>query len=283
MEKVGLILEGGGMRGVFTTGVLDCFLDNGIEFGEIIGVSAGACHACSYISKQRKRARDICVNYIDDKRYCSIYSLITTGDMFGVQFAYHEIPDVLYPFDHETYNSSETKLYSTVTNVESGKAEYHLLKDMNEDIDNLRASASLPFVSRIVDINGNKYLDGGIIDSIPLKKIEEDGYAKNIVVLTQPKEYRKSENKIAWLAKVLYRKYPKMYNLLKNRHLAYNEEIEYIDEQEARGNILVIRPQESLNVSRIEKDKTKLEAIYQLGYEVTKNQIDEILKFIREQ
>ncbi len=283
MEKVGLILEGGGMRGVFTTGVLDCFLDNGIEFGEIIGVSAGACHACSYISKQRKRARDICVNYIDDKRYCSIYSLITTGDMFGVQFAYHEIPDVLYPFDHETYNSSETKLYSTVTNVETGKAEYHLLKDMNEDIDNLRASASLPFVSRIVDINGNKYLDGGIIDSIPLKKIEEDGYAKNIVVLTQPKEYRKSENKIAWLAKVLYRKYPKMYNLLKNRHLAYNEEIEYIDEQEARGNILVIRPQESLNVSRIEKDKTKLEAIYQLGYEVTKNQIDEILKFIREQ
>lgn len=283
MEKVGLILEGGGMRGVFTTGVLDCFLDNGIEFGEIIGVSAGACHACSYISKQRKRARDICVNYIDDKRYCSIYSLITTGDMFGVQFAYHEIPDVLYPFDHETYNSSETKLYSTVTNVETGKAEYHLLKDMNEDIDNLRASASLPFVSRIVDINGNKYLDGGIIDSIPLKKIEEDGYAKNIVVLTQPKEYRKSENKIAWLAKVLYRKYPKMYNLLKNRHLAYNEEIEYIDEQEVRGNILVIRPQESLNVSRIEKDKTKLEAIYQLGYEVTKNQIDEILKFIREQ
>lgn len=283
MEKVGLILEGGGMRGVFTTGVLDCFLDNGIEFGEIIGVSAGACHACSYISKQRKRARDICVNYIDDKRYCSIYSLITTGDMFGVQFAYHEIPDVLYPFDHETYNSSETKLYSTVTNVETGKAEYHLLKNMNEDIDNLRASASLPFVSRIVDINGNKYLDGGIIDSIPLKKIEEDGYAKNIVVLTQPKEYRKSENKIAWLAKVLYRKYPKMYNLLKNRHLAYNEEIEYINEQEARGNILVIRPQESLNVSRIEKDKTKLEAIYQLGYEVTKNQIDEILKFIREQ
>ncbi|MFV0550940.1 MAG: patatin family protein [Anaerorhabdus sp.] len=281
MEKVGLILEGGGMRGVFTTGVLDCFLDNGIEFDEIIGVSAGACHACSYISKQKKRARDICVNYIDDKRYCSVYSLITTGDMFGVQFAYHEIPDVLYPFDHETYNSSNTKLYSTVTNVETGEAEYHLLKDMKEDIDDLRASASLPFVSRIVDIKGNKYLDGGIVDSIPLKKIETDGCTKNIVVLTQPKEYRKTENKIAWLAKILYRKYPKMYDLLKKRHLAYNEEIAYVDEQEAKGNILVIRPEKSLDVSRIEKDKNKLEVIYQLGYEVTKNQVAEIIKFIK--
>lgn len=281
MEKTGLILEGGGMRGVFTTGVLDCFLDYDIEFGEIIGVSAGACHACSFVSKQKRRARDISVNYIDDKRYCSVYSLITTGDMFGVDFVYKEIPDKLYPFDHETYNASATKVYAAVTNIETGKAEYHLLEDMSKDIDDLRASASLPFVSRIVEIQGNKYLDGGIVDSIPLKKIEADGYLRNIVVLTQPKEYRKTENKIAWLAKILYRKYPKMYGLLKNRHIAYNDEVDYIDKQEAEGNILVIRPEKSLNVSRIEKDKNKLEEIYKLGYETTKKHIEEIRKFMK--
>ncbi|MEG0177832.1 patatin-like phospholipase family protein [Anaerorhabdus sp.] len=280
MNKVGLILEGGGMRGVFTTGVLDCFLDNNIEFNEIIGVSAGACHACSYVSKQRGRAKSINVDYIDDKRYCSVYSLITTGDMFGVDFVYGEIPNVLNPFDHDTYNHSNTKVYAAVTNIETGKPEYHLLDDMTVKIDNLRASASLPFVSRVVNIDGQKYLDGGLIDSIPIKKIETDGFKKNVIVLTQPKGYRKSENKLAPLAKLIYRKYPKMFNIMKQRHILYNDTVDYIEQQEALGNLFVIQPKEKLNIGRIEKDKSKLEAIYKLGYECTQDVLDQLKSYM---
>lgn len=280
MNKVGLILEGGGMRGVFTTGVLDCFLDNNIEFNEIIGVSAGACHACSYVSKQRGRAKSINVDYIDDKRYCSVYSLITTGDMFGVDFVYGEIPNVLNPFDHDTYNHSNTKVYAAVTNIETGKPEYHLLDDMTVKIDNLRASASLPFVSRVVNIDGQKYLDGGLIDSIPIKKIETDGFKKNVIVLTQPKGYRKSENKLAPLAKLIYRKYPKMFNIMKQRHILYNDTVDYIEQQEALGNLFVIQPKEKLNIGRIEKDKSKLEAIHKLGYECTQDVLDQLKSYM---
>lgn len=280
MNKVGLILEGGGMRGVFTTGVLDCFLDNNIEFNEIIGVSAGACHACSYVSKQRGRAKSINVDYIDDKRYCSVYSLITTGDMFGVDFVYGEIPNVLNPFDHDTYNHSNTKVYAAVTNIETGKPEYHLLDDMTVKIDNLRASASLPFVSRVVNIDGQKYLDGGLIDSIPIKKIETDGFKKNVIILTQPKGYRKSENKLAPLAKLIYRKYPKMFNIMKQRHILYNDTVDYIEQQEALGNLFVIQPKEKLNIGRIEKDKSKLEAIYKLGYDCTQDVLDQLKSYM---
>lgn len=280
MEKVGLILEGGGMRGVFTTGVLDCFLDHGIEFPEVIGVSAGACHACSYVSKQRGRAKSISIDYINDKRYCSVYSLVTTGDMFGADFVYREIPDVLNPFDHETYNRSESKVYAVVTNLETGKAEYHHLDDMKYKIDNLRASASLPFLSKIVKIDGKKYLDGGLTDSIPIRKIESDGYMKNVVVLTQPRGYRKSENKLASLAKLVYSKYPKVSEIMKNRHLLYNETVDYIEEQEDKGNIFVIQPKEKLIVGRIEKDKNKLEAVYEIGYKCGQEMIEDLKKFL---
>lgn len=280
MEKIGLVLEGGGMRGIFTAGVLDCFLDHDIEVDEIIGVSAGAIHACSYVSKQKYRARDIILDFINDKRYCSIQSLVTTGDLFGVEFAYHEIPDVYYPFDHKTYNENSTKLLATVTNVTTGAAEYHHLIDLEVQIDNLRASASLPYVSRLVKLGENRYLDGGISDSVPLKRIEEDGCKKNIVVLTQPAEYRKSPNKIAWLSKLRYRQYPKVYELLKNRHHVYNDEIAYINQQQATGNVLVIQPLSDLNVGRIEKDVNKLSEVYDLGYNMTKDRIEEIKRFI---
>lgn len=280
MEKVGLVLEGGGMRGVFTTGVLDCFLDHGIEFPEIIGVSAGACHACSYVSKQRGRAKSISIDYCDDKRYCSVHSLITTGDMFGVDFVYNEIPNVLYPFDHDTYNRSESKVYAVLTNVVTGKAEYHYLDDMNVKLDNLRASASLPFLSRIVDIDGNKYLDGGLTDSIPIKKIESDGFEKNVVVLTQPRGYRKSENKLVPLSKLVYAKYPEISKAMKTRHIAYNEAVDYIEKEEDKGNIFVIQPSEKLIVGRIEKDKSKLEAVYQNGYETAQKVIEDLKSYM---
>lgn len=281
MDKIGLVLEGGGMRGIYTAGVLDCFLDYGIDVDEIIGVSAGAIHACSYVSKQKFRARDIVLDFINDKRYCSVRSLITTGDLFGVEFAYYEIPEVYYPFDYDTYNASTTKVYATVTNVGTGEAEYHLLNDLVSELDSLRASASLPFVSRLVEIGGKKYLDGGISDSVPLKRIEDDGCNKNIVVLTQPADYRKSPNKIAGLGKILYRQFPKVYELLKNRHNVYNDEITYINEQQAKGNVLVIQPHTSLNVGRIEKNVDKLSVVYDLGYEMAKERIEEIKEFIK--
>lgn len=281
MEKFGLVLEGGGMRGIFTAGVLDCFLDYGIEFDEVIGVSAGAIHACSYASKQKYRARDIVLDFINDKRYCSVQSLLTTGDLFGVEFAYHEIPDVYYPFDHQTYNDNPTKVIAVVTNVMTGEAEYHHLSDLNQQIDNLRASASLPYVSRLVQLDEYKYLDGGIADSVPLKRIEVDGCTKNIIVLTQPADYRKSPNKIAWLSKILYRQYPKVYDLLKRRHLIYNEEIAYINGQVTKGNTMVIQPKSDLNVGRIEKDVDKLSLVYDLGYQIAQERMDEIKEFLK--
>ncbi|MEG0077259.1 patatin-like phospholipase family protein [Anaerorhabdus sp.] len=280
MEKVGLILEGGGMRGIFTTGVLDCFLDHGIEFPEVIGVSAGACHACSFVSKQRGRAKSISIDYIDDKRYCSIYSLVTTGDMFGTKFVYDEIPNILNPFDHDTYNKSNTKVYAVVTNLVTGEPEYHHLDDMEYKINNLRASASLPFVSRVVKIEDKDYLDGGLTDSIPVKKIEEDGYLRNVIVLTQPRGYRKTENKMAPLAKIMYAKYPKLSNVMKNRHIRYNETVEYIEQQEDKGNIFVIQPPEKLIIGRIEKDKEKLQVVYDAGYQCAQNKIEELKKFM---
>lgn len=280
MEKVGLILEGGGMRGVFTAGVLDYFLDLGIHFDEIIGVSAGACHACSFVSKQRGRAKDITLDYINDRRYCSLFSLITTGDLFGAKFLYDTIPNQLNIFDDETFINSDSKLFATVTNIETGLPEYLPLIDMRNDIEALRASASLPLVSNIVLINGAKYLDGGVSDSIPILKIESDGYSKNIIVLTQPIEYRKNKSSMATLMKFIYKKYPNLIKTMNNRHQLYNDTLDYINEQERKGNVLVIRPQEKLEVGRIEKNKDKLQHVYDIGYQQALAQKDKILKFL---
>lgn len=280
MKKTGLVLEGGGMRGMFTAGVLDCFMDMDLHFDEIIGVSAGACHGCSFVSEQRGRAKDITIDYINDKRYCSLYCLVTTGDLFGAKFLYDTIPNQLNLFDDDTFIKNHTKLYATVTNIETGYPEYLHLKDMRNDIEALRASASLPLVSNIVAINGKKYLDGGVSDSIPIKKIEADGLTKNIVVLTQPKEYRKKKSSTTMMMKLIYRKYPKLVERMELRHQLYNDTLNYIEEQEEKGTILVIRPKKKLEVGRIEKNKQKLQHVYDIGYELTLAQKEGILKFL---
>lgn len=281
MYNAGLVLEGGGMRGIFTAGVLDFFLEKGVDFQEVIGVSAGACHGCSFVSKQYGRAKAVSVDYIGDKRYCSLYSLVKTGDLFGADFLYDEIPNQLNLFDHQTFLASQTKLWAVVTNVESGEPEYIHLKDMNTHIQVLRASASLPLVSRIVTFEGKDYLDGGISDSIPIKRMQRNGLVKNIVVLTQPKGYHKDKNSAMPLIKLKYKRYPKLIQQIENRHNHYNETIRYIEEQEALGNIFVIRPQEKLLVGRVEKDKARLEALYQLGYECAKMQHKELQRFLK--
>ena len=189
--QAGLVLEGGGMKGVYTCGVLDFFLEKEIEFVKGYGVSAGACHLCSFLSKQKGRALAVNVDYLDDRDYCSMHSLLTTGDLFNVDMLYRRIPEELYPFDFETFNANPCKGYAVATNIQTGLPEYLPLKDMKKDIQAVRASASLPLVSRNVEINGKVYLDGGISDGIPLMHSVTDGNRKNVVIMTKEAGYRR--------------------------------------------------------------------------------------------
>ncbi|MDE7048468.1 MAG: patatin family protein, partial [Lachnospiraceae bacterium] len=191
MYEAGLVLEGGGMKGVYTCGVLDFFLDKELEFRSCYGVSAGACCLCSFLSKQKGRGYHVTVDYLEDKNYCGIYSLFTTGDLFGAEMCYHKIPEELYPYDYDTYNGYQGNFYSVVTNIETGRPEYIPIKDMKKDIDAIRASASLPLVSRNVKWKQGLYLDGGISDAIPLRRSIKDGNKKNIVIMPRESGYRR--------------------------------------------------------------------------------------------
>lgn len=267
MYQAGLVLEGGGMKGVYTSGVLDFFLDKDIEFARVYGVSAGACSMCSFLSKQRGRAFDVAVDYLDTRKYCSLESLLTTGDLFNVDMCYHLIPDYLYPYDYETFNAYKGKAYSVVTNIETGRPEYLRIRDMEKDIDMIRASASLPLVSRTVKIDGRPYLDGGISDAIPLQKSILDGNRKNIVIMTKEEGYFRKPSGHLELMKLRYLRYPKVYELMAARHNSYNETLTYIENRVADGTAFVIRPKHKSDVGRIEKDKRKLQALYREGCE----------------
>lgn len=282
MYQAGLVLEGGGMKGVYTSGVLDFFLDKGIEFSSCYGVSAGACSLCSFLSKQRGRAYHVNVDYLDDKNYCSVYSLIKTGDLFGVDMCYHKIPDKLYPYDYEAYNKYQGTFYSVVTNIETGCPEYIPIKDMKRDIDAVRASASLPLVSRNVNYQDSLYLDGGISDAIPLRKSIQDGNAKNVVIMTKEIGYRRKPSTMASLIKLRYRKYPKVYELMKNRHNSYNETLDFIADEVRKGTAFLIQPRKSSNVGRIEKDQSKLKALYEEGYAQAKECYEDLIKFLED-
>ena len=206
MDKLGLVLEGGGMRGLYTAGVLDFFLDHDIYADGVIGVSAGACHAASYISHQRGRAFRTGTQYLKDKRYMSLQSLIKTGDLFGADFVYNQIPNKLDLFDYDAFHQSGIKMYAVVSNLETGKAEYLPCINMHNDTINIRASASLPLLSKIVEINGKKYLDGGVCDSIPVKQFQNMGYKKNIIILTRAIDYRKGKNNMLPIIRKAYKK-----------------------------------------------------------------------------
>lgn len=280
MFEAGLVLEGGGMKGLYTAGVLDFFLDKSIEFSSVYGVSAGACTMCSYLSKQRGRGFETMTDYLDQKRYMGIYSLLTTGDIFGAEMSYNLVPNYLNPFDYEEYKKYEGKAYAVVTNIETGKAEYIQIKDMKEGIQYVRASSSLPLVSRNVEIDGKLYLDGGIADSIPIKKSEADGNRKNIVVMTKAVGYKREPEKTVALLKAKYRKYPHVYELMENRHIDYNKTVAYIEEEEKSGKLLLLRPEKELEIGRLEKDKEKLRKLYDAGYEETAARYDEIMSYL---
>ena len=217
MSKTGLVLEGGGFRGIYTAGVLDVFMEEGLSFDGLIGVSAGAIHGCSFISGQKGRSIRYYRKYCGDPRFMSIRSWLTTGNVVGVDFCYHELPEVLDKFDDEAFMKNPSHYYVVCTNVETGKPEYIRLTDMRKEIDYLRASASLPYFSKIVEIDGKKYLDGGCTDSVPLEAFEDLGYGRNVVVLTEPEDYRKKPE-LRLLAKTVYRRYPDFARALVNRH-----------------------------------------------------------------
>lgn len=280
MYQAGLVLEGGGMKGAYTTGVLDFFLDKGIEFSRVYGVSAGAIHMMSYLSRQKKRSINIGIKYAKDKRYCSVESLLRTGDIFNADMCYNLIPRKYDPFDNEAYLRYKGKAFAVVTNIETGKPEYLRIKDGFDDLQKIRASASLPLVSRNVEIDGKLYLDGGISDAIPIQKSILDGNEKNIVILTKEVGYVRQPSSQLGLIKVRYAKYPKVYELMKKRHTAYNETMDFLRRQQENGQAFVIQPKEPSEVGRLERDPKKIEALYQMGYKDAEACYEQMIQYL---
>ena len=279
--KTGLVLEGGGSRGIYTAGVLDAFLEFGIQFDGVIGVSAGAIHGCSYVSKQNGRSLRYYKKYSGDPRFMGIRSWIKTGDFVGADFCYHELPEKLDIYDNDAFKASPTKFYAVCTDVETGRPLCHLFTDMQKEIDYLRASASLPYFSRLVDIAGKKYLDGSCSDSVPIEAFQEMGYEKNVVVLTRPRGYKKKPAKQI-LASVLYRKYPAFREELKKRHLKYNDCMKRIESLEDEGKVLVIRPETALNIGRLENNPEKTQEIYDVGYQDGLRMTEKVKDFLKD-
>lgn len=279
--KTCIVLEGGAMRGVFTAGVLDVFLERNIEPDACIGVSAGACLACSFLTKQKGRGFAVMTDYLDNKDYCSLSSLVRTGDLFGSDFLYHKIPEELYPIDNDAFLAGKTELYTVVTNVETGAPEYHRVEDMFRDVDWVRASSSLPLAARMVDLQGQKYLDGGVSDPIPVKKALEMGFDKVIVVLTRHRAFRKSKEKTIPLIRLKYRSYPKLIEAMKNRHAVYNESLDLVKGLENEGKIFVIAPGDPLNISRTEKNMALLRDGYQQGRTLTESLLPKLTEYLK--
>ena len=277
--KTGLVLEGGGMRGLYTAGILDAFMENEINFDGVIGVSAGAIHGCSFVSRQKGRSIRYYKKYCKDPRFMSFKSLITTGDFVGAEFCYHELPEKLDVYDNDAFQASSTDFYVTCTDLETGKAINHLVKDMFKEVDYLRASASLPHFSRIVEIDGKKYLDGAVADSIPVLAFQEMGYQRNVVILTREDGFVKKAE-VPWLAKLAYRKYPKFAKALQNRHVMYNDTLAKLKEMEQEGTVLVIRPAASLNIGRLENNPEKIQEIYDIGYQDGMKAAEKVKEFL---
>lgn len=280
--KKGLVLEGGAMRGMFTAGATDVFLENGINFDMCVGVSAGAAFGCNIKSKQIGRAIRYNMKYCRDKRFCSFSSLIKTGDLYGADFCYRELPEELDIFDEKTFFENPLEFYAVCTDIKTGEPLYKKL-DKKEDnyYEWFRASASMPLVSRIVEIGDKKLLDGGISDSIPLKFSENSGCTKNVVILTQTKDYIKKKNPIMPLMRLKYKDYPNLINAIETRHEMYNEQVKYVLEKEEKGEIFVIRPKIPLPVSRTEKDPEKLYETYKIGRKITEENLDKIKEYLK--
>lgn len=262
--KTALVLEGGAMRGMFTAGVLDILLANNIQVDGIVSVSAGALFGVNYPSKQAGRVLRYNLKLLGNKHYMGLYSLLTTGNIVNKDFAFYQVPYSIDPFDQQTFAQSGTDFYVTVTNIETGQAEYIKIHDVFQQMEAFRATSAMPLVSKIVELNGKKYLDGGISDSIPLQYCQSLGYEKIIVVLTRPLDYRKTPIN-PFLFKLFYKNYPHLIAAMANRHQVYNQTVENIIQLQRQNKIFVIRPSKTLPIKRIETDRSKIQAMYNLG------------------
>lgn len=279
--KTGLVLEGGAMRGLFTAGVLDVFMEQGIEFAAACGISAGASFGCNIKSKQIGRTLRYNLKYSKDPRYGSLKNWLKTGDLFDAKFCYDTLPYELDPFDCETFESNPMDFYVGTTDVETGKCVYHKCTDgRREDIRWIQASASMPVVSKPVEIDGHAYLDGGISDSVPFAFMESIGFDRNVIVLTQPKGYRKHPGKHKTAMRVMLRKYPAVARAIEARPVMYNRQMVDIDQREKAGTALVIRPEESLGIGHTENDPAELQRVYDLGREVALKRLDEVKAYL---
>lgn len=280
--KTGLVLEGGAMRGMYTAGVLDVFMERGVHFDGIIGVSAGAVFGVNYLSGQRGRVIRYNCRFNTDKNYMGVGCLLKTGNYFNTEYAYYRVPRELDLFDDETYMSSGVPFYAVVTNVETGEPEYMRVESVLGQMETLRASASMPFASKPVEINGKKYLDGGVTDSIPFEKFAEMGYEKQVVILTRDMNYRKKPMNGA-LISLFYRKYPEFRRRLKNRHIVYNESVHKLAELEKAGRVFVIRPSVPIEICRTEREPEKLKQVYALGRADAERELERLEKYLGEQ
>ena len=264
--KTGLVLEGGGMRGLFTAGVMDVLMEHGIRFDGIVGVSAGATFGCNYKSRQPGRVLRYNIRFKDEPRYMGLRSLLRTGDLVGAEFSYHTMPNELDVLDRDTFRRDPTEFHVVCTDAETGQPVYHRIGDMDDvEADWIRASASMPIVSRPVSLDGRLLLDGGISDSIPLRYFEGLGFLRNVVVLTQPKGFYKQRTKLMPLFHLFMCRYPAIIRAMSRRHLMYNDEQSYLEEQEQKGHIVIVYPQDTLPIGRTEQDETKMRRVYAMG------------------
>lgn len=279
--KTGLVLEGGAMRGMFTSGVLDVFMESGIRFDGTIGVSAGAAFGVNYKTGQIGRAIRYNMRFCKDKRYCGLWALLRDGNIYSTDFCYGEVPLKHDPFDFEAFRCNPMPFYLVATDVETGEAVYHEYGGRDDyGFDWIRASSSMPLVSQMVEIEGRKLLDGGISDSLPLRYFESIGYNRNVVILTQPPMYEKKENALLFAVRLMYRKYPALVCAMEERHHRYNEALRDIEEKERRGEIFVIRPDAALPVSRVETNPARLRTAYDIGRQMAYKRLVALRDFL---
>lgn len=266
MEKIGLVLQGGGMRGVYTSGALDYFMEKDLYFPYVAAVSAGACNASAYLSRQKGFGKTMHINYLNDPRYVSLKNLWQTKSVFGMDFIFDELPNRLQPFHFDVFHQAKEKLIVGTTDCSTGKSVYFEKDSCEQIFTIIRASCSLPFIAPIVDYQGQKLLDGGITDPIPVKKAVHDGYKMNVIILTCDQTYKEKQLRLKWLANKMYPYYKELVHAICKHYQVYNETVEYIKQLETEKKAFVIRPQKKIKAKRIEKNPHILTVLYEQGY-----------------
>jgi predicted patatin/cPLA2 family phospholipase len=271
------------MRGVYTAGVLEYFLENQLFFPYVIGVSAGACQGSSYVARQPGRNRQVTIDYVKHRDYISYRNLLFKKELFGMDFIFNKLPNELVPFDFDTFNSATEKFLVGTTDCLTGEPVYFEKNDVPDDfLKIIRASSTLPFMAPAIEYQGRTLMDGGIADPIPLRKAQNDQVAKNVLILTKPKGYRKKKSSFSWLPQYVYKEFTGLNKALEIRYKMYNETLDYIEELEAQKKIFVLRPSQNVKVGRVERNTVKLTQLYDLGYEDAKNEYEKLLSWMND-